>query len=257
MGFFYPTIQDLCYMPIRLSEDSNEVQKIIKFLNDDSKSSILIFVDYFGRTWNNLLLLSKKFQYLVVIDHHQTCVNAISDYKIENIKSQIKFTRNRTSVDGYNEKKIVIRCSLKSSNLLQIIRIRLGFLIKEGKQLAIQRNKKVENLVKYRKTVAFGKDAVGYALYCDDLSIMNQLGNALGILAMRSGDKKLGADYHDDNSNYTQYKINLRSAHHDENGVLLNRFRCDVLAESFGGGGHVGAASLNMKKKEQKKLMSE
>lgn len=62
------------------------------------------------------------------------------------------------------------------------------FLIKEGKQLAIQRNKKVENLVKNRKTVVFGKDAVGYALYCDDLSIMNPLGNALGILAMRSGD---------------------------------------------------------------------
>lgn len=49
----------------------------------------------------------------------------------------------------------------------------------------------------------------------------------------------------------------MRSAHHDEDGVLLNRFRCDVLAESFGGGGHVGAASLYMKKKEWKKLMYE
>lgn len=61
----------------------------------------------------------------------------------------------------------------------------------------------MENLVKNRKTVVFGKDAVGYALYCDDLSIMNPLGNALGILAMRSGDQNLGAVYHDDKSNST------------------------------------------------------
>ncbi|CAD8161367.1 unnamed protein product [Paramecium pentaurelia] len=318
MGFFYPTIQDLCYMPIRLSEDSNEVQKIIKFLNDDSKSSILIIVDYFGRTWDNLLLLTKRFQYVIVIDHHQTCVNAIPDFKIEKYQvlnkvsgidnlfmlvsidkaacllvqdfhEQIFQTKYTSLLPPNIGTKFTLFTKYISDNdlfVLQypeteplqmaIMRRRLqfdvrqnpaifykllefdfDFLVKEGKQLAVQRNKKVENLVKNRKTVVFGKDAVGYALYCDDLSIMNPLGNALGILAMRSGDQNLGAVYHDDKSNSTQYKIHLRSAHHDENGVLLNRFRCDVLAESFGGGGHVGAASLYMKKKEWKKLMFE
>lgn len=74
---------------------------------------------------------------------------------------------------------------------------------------------------------------------------------------MRAGDQNLGAVYHDDRSNVTQYKIHLRSAHHDENGVLLDRFRCDTLAESFNGGGHVGASSFYMKKQEWRKLMFE
>ena len=44
---------------------------------------------------------------------------------------------------------------------------------------------------------------MGYALYCDDLSILNPLGNALGIKAMRAGDQNLGAVYHDNKSDVT------------------------------------------------------
>ena len=54
--------------------------------------------------------------------------------------------------------------------------------------MAKQRNEKVERLLKDRKTVVFKKNVVGYALFCDDLSILNPLGNALGISAMRAGD---------------------------------------------------------------------
>lgn len=71
-------------------------------------------------------------------------------------------------------------------------------------------------LVKKRKTIVFEKGIVGYALECGDLSIVNSLGNALGIMAMRSGDLNLGAVYHEDKSNSMNYKIHLRSAHHDE-----------------------------------------
>lgn len=49
----------------------------------------------------------------------------------------------------------------------------------------------------------------------------------------------------------------MRSAHHDEKGTLLDRYRCDLLAEKYGGGGHVGASSFFMKKKDWKKLMFE
>ncbi|CAD8081739.1 unnamed protein product [Paramecium sonneborni] len=233
MGFFYPTIQDLCYMPIRLSEDSNEVQKIIKFLNQDSKSSILIIVDYFGRTWENLLLLTQNFQYVIVIDHHQTCVNSIPDYKFEkyqvlnkvsgidnlfilvsidkaacllvqDLHEQI-FQTNYTSLLPPNignkftvftkyidlfllqypeteslqmaimKRRVQFEVRQNQAIFYKLLEFDFDFLIKEGKQLAIQRNKKVESLVKNRKTVVFKKDVLGYALYCDDLSIMNPL----------------------------------------------------------------------------------
>lgn len=65
---------------------------------------------------------------------------------------------------------------------------------------------------------------------------------------MKCGDHNLSAVYHNDKKNEKQFKIHLRSAHHDDQWNLLERFRCDVLAESFGGGGHVGAASMYMTK---------
>lgn len=79
-----------------------------------------------------------------------------------------------------------------------MLELDFNFLVKDGKELAIARNKRVDELVKNRKTVVFGKNIVGYALESGDLSILNPLGNALGILAMRSGDLNLGAVYHED-----------------------------------------------------------
>ncbi|CAD8168482.1 unnamed protein product [Paramecium pentaurelia] len=77
------------------------------------------------------------------------------------------------------------------------------------------------------------------------LRIMNTLANALSILVTKPGDQNLCVENHDTKNNSTQYKIYLRSAYHYENGILLNSIRFDVLSESFDGGDHVDAASLN------------
>ena len=72
---------------------------------------------------------------------------------------------------------------------------------------------------------------------------------------MRSGDHNLAAVYHDSPSDVNQYKVHLRSAHHSEDKKLLPRYRCDLLAEKFGGGGHIGAASMFMNKKKWREFV--
>lgn len=89
-------------------------------------------------------------------------------------------------------------------------------MVKRGKLLAVERNKKVNEILQKRKTICFNKNARGYAIYCDDLSILNPLGNALAILSMKCGDHNLSAVYHNDKKNEKQFKIHLRSAHHDD-----------------------------------------
>jgi len=38
---------------MKLTENADEVQKVLKYLND-LNNCILVILDYFGRTWDNL-----------------------------------------------------------------------------------------------------------------------------------------------------------------------------------------------------------
>lgn len=160
---------------------------------------------------------------------------------------QMAIMKERFNYDARNNQLI----------LHELLSMDFELMIKKGQHLAEERKKKVAEVIKRRKTFCFSKEARGYAILCDDLSILNPLGAALAILSLKSGDHNLAAVYHDDKNNPRQYKIHLRSAHHDENWKLLERYRCDKLAESFGGGGHVGAASMYMTKQQWRKYIYE
>lgn len=141
--------------------------------------------------------------------------------------------------------------------IYQLLNMDFNFMVKKGQLLAKERNEKVEKIVKQRKTFSINKDARGYAILSEDMSILNPLGSALAIISMKSGDHNLAAIYRENRKNCKQYKVHLRSAHHDEAGTLLDRYRCDLLAEKFGGGGHGGAASFYMDKTMWRKYIFE
>ncbi len=94
-----------------------------------------------------------------------------------------------------------------------------------------------------------------YAVECQDTSLINEMATKMATLSAEAGMENVGAVFRERlrTGFPPEVKIYLRS--NTQQG--LKEFRSDLLAKQFGGGGHVGAASFIISKREFRDIFIE